>query len=108
MSGFGFCSGISFRGRVPVGDLKVEVVPLTFRGFGSLTTSLHKSNDDLKEREEEKLPAMNESYFYFHEKNIYYNLSLKKIFFQVLKSRTVAIKLTNLNGLILDLVKTRF
>ena len=41
MSGFGFCSGISFRGRVRVGDLKVEVVPLGFQGFGSLTTSLY-------------------------------------------------------------------
>ena len=47
MSGFGFCSGISFRGRVRVGELKVEVVPLVFRGFGSLNTSLIRTTSEL-------------------------------------------------------------
>ena len=41
--GFGFRSGTSFRGRVRVGNLKVEVVPLGFRGFGCLTTSLRSA-----------------------------------------------------------------
>ena len=41
MSGFGFCSGISYRGRVRVGELKVEVIPLGFWGFCSLITSLN-------------------------------------------------------------------
>ena len=47
MSGFGFCSGISYRGRVRVGELKVEVVPLGFRGFGSLNTSLIRTTSEL-------------------------------------------------------------
>ena len=63
MSGFGFCSGISFRGRVRVGDLKVEVVPLGFRGFGSLTPSLGRLDIYLPKipgLEDEKLPDKND------------------------------------------------